>query len=135
MSSQQMSTRDRAVEYFQNLAPGPAKTGEATDTYNDIDDLAYALSRVPMFTPRQVRIIAIGAGFAGISMARAVNTGSIRNATMTVYEKNNNIGGTWYENRYPGYVFIWAAIVFRRLVEIQLKHILNLMLVQRLIFY
>jgi NADPH-dependent 2,4-dienoyl-CoA reductase/sulfur reductase-like enzyme len=99
-----MSARDRAIKYFQSLTPGSAKPGEATEAYKDVDDLAYAISRVPMFTPRPVRIIAIGAGFAGLSMARAVNTGRLQNAAITVYEKNSDVGGTWYENRYPGSV-------------------------------
>lgn len=97
-----MSARDRAITYYQTLTPGPAKPGEATEAYKGVDDLAYALSRVPTFTPRPVRIIAIGAGFAGLSMARAVKTGKIQNASITVYEKNNDVGGTWHENRYPG---------------------------------
>src|SRR5690349_6372956 len=44
---QPMSARDRAIKHFQSLTPGPAKPGEATEAYKDVDDLAYALSRVP----------------------------------------------------------------------------------------
>ncbi|KAH6872091.1 cyclohexanone monooxygenase [Thelonectria olida] len=108
IATQQLSTRDRAVQYFESLAPGPAKSGEATEA-------------VPTFTPRPVRIIAIGAGLAGLSMARAVNVGKIRNAVITVYEKDGDVGGTWYENRYPGcacdipapnYQFSWAPNPF-----------------------
>jgi hypothetical protein len=25
---------------------------------------------------------------------------------LVVYEKNPEVSGTWYENRYPGYVFV-----------------------------
>lgn len=98
------SARDRAIEHFQSLAPGPPRPGEATEAYRDVDELAYALSRVPTFSPRPLRIIAVGAGFSGVSLARAVSTGTLSNIELTVYEKNADIGGTWYENRYPGYV-------------------------------
>ncbi|CZR41710.1 uncharacterized protein FPRO_11300 [Fusarium proliferatum ET1] len=120
-TNQPMSSRDRAIKHFQSLASGPPNPGEGTEAYKDVDELAYALSRVPTFTPRPVRIIAIGAGFAGLSMARAVSTGNIQNASIKVYEKNADVGGTWYENRYPGcacdipapnYQFSWAPNPF-----------------------
>jgi len=98
-----MSTaRDRALRYYQSLAPGPPKPGEATEAYKEVDELAYALSRIPTFTSRPLKIVAIGAGFSGLALARAVHVGKLRNASITVYEKNAGVGGTWYENRYPG---------------------------------
>jgi hypothetical protein len=100
-----MTAAERATEYFQSLAPGEAKLGYATEAYKGRNDLAYALSRVPMGTPRPLRIIAAGAGFGGIGLARAVRVGEIPGATLTVFEKDAGIGGTWYENRYPGYVY------------------------------
>ncbi|KAI1043515.1 hypothetical protein LB505_010168 [Fusarium chuoi] len=63
-TNQPMSARERAIKHFQSLAPGPDQPGEGTETYRNVDELAYALSRVPTFTPRPVRIVAIGAGFA-----------------------------------------------------------------------
>lgn len=92
-----------ATKYFASLEPGPVHPGTATEAYRGVDDLAYALSRVPMLTPRPVKIVAVGAGFGGIALARAVRTGQIPGASLTVYEKNAGIGGTWHENRYPGY--------------------------------
>jgi hypothetical protein len=99
-----LTAKERATAYFQSLAPGEAKLGYATEAYKERDALAYALSRVPMGTPRPLRIIAAGAGFGGVGLARAVRVGEIPDATLTVYEKDAGIGGTWYENRYPGYV-------------------------------
>lgn len=104
MAAHASTARDRAIQYYQGLAPGLAKPGEATEAYKDVDELAYALSRVPAFTSRPLKIIAIGAGFSGLALARAVHVGKLPNASITVYEKNAGVGGTWYENRYPGYV-------------------------------
>ena len=103
MSTDNSTARSRALQYFQTLSPGPAKPGEATDAYKDVDDLAYALSRAPTFTSRPLKIIAIGAGFSGLALARAIHVGKLPNASITVYEKNAGVGGTWYENRYRGY--------------------------------
>ncbi|KAG8158662.1 hypothetical protein KVR01_011784 [Diaporthe batatas] len=48
-----------------------------------------------------VRIIHVGAGAAGLLTAfKAQKT--LRNFSLVCYEKNAGIGGTWYENRYPG---------------------------------
>ncbi|KAH8805119.1 hypothetical protein F5884DRAFT_735997 [Xylogone sp. PMI_703] len=107
----------KATEYFQSLRPDPPAPGAATEPYKERDALAYALSRVPMLTRRPIKIITAGAGFGGISLARAVNVGQLPGATLTVYEKDAGIGGTWWENRYPGcacdvpahiYQFSWA---------------------------
>ena len=44
-------------------------------------------------------VVVIGAGFAGICAAVRLKEMGI---PFTVLEKNDNIGGTWWENRYPG---------------------------------
>lgn len=50
---------------------------------------------------RPLRIIVMGAGISGI-LATIRLTQRITNLDLCVYEKNADIGGTWYENRYPG---------------------------------
>jgi 4-hydroxyacetophenone monooxygenase len=44
-------------------------------------------------------VLIIGAGFSGIGMAIALDQAGIR---YTIVEKNNDVGGTWLENQYPG---------------------------------
>ena len=56
---------------------------------------------VPLGTTRHVRIITIGAGASGINMIHTLRT-SLSNYSHVVYEKNPQVGGTWYESRYPG---------------------------------
>lgn len=41
----------------------------------------------------------IGAGMGGLSAAQQLKQAGI---PYTIIEKNNGVGGTWYENRYPG---------------------------------
>lgn len=50
---------------------------------------------------RPMRVIVIGAGFSGIYCGVRIPE-RLRNVELTIYEKNAGVGGTWYENRYPG---------------------------------
>ncbi|TKA22440.1 putative sterigmatocystin biosynthesis monooxygenase stcW [Salinomyces thailandicus] len=50
---------------------------------------------------RRLRVLTIGAGVSGILMAYRIQK-DCGNVEHVVYEKNEDIGGTWLENRYPG---------------------------------
>ena|SRR5271170_2321898 len=47
------------------------------------------------------QVICIGAGINGIITAIRFPQ-KIRNLSLVVYEKNADVGGTWFENTYPG---------------------------------
>ena len=51
---------------------------------------------------RKIKIITIGAGFSGILLAYQIQK-HCQNVENVIYEKNADLGGTWLENRYPGY--------------------------------
>ena len=55
----------------------------------------------PIHAPRHVRIICIGAGASGLLMAYKLQR-HFSNFSLVVYEKNSEVSGTWFENRYPG---------------------------------
>lgn len=57
----------------------------------------------PIHDERRVRIVCIGAGLSGLCLAYKLQR-SFQNFDLTLYEKNESIGGVWFENRYPGYV-------------------------------
>lgn len=59
---------------------------------------------LPIHTPRRLRIICIGAGYAGLMLAYKIKY-QMKMADvidLCIYEKNHDVGGTWLENRYPG---------------------------------
>jgi cation diffusion facilitator CzcD-associated flavoprotein CzcO len=62
-----------------------------------------ALKRLtgPIHTERHVKVICVGAGASGLLMAYKLQR-HFTNFSLTVYEKNPAVAGTWYENRYPG---------------------------------
>ncbi|EIT79307.1 hypothetical protein AO1008_10377 [Aspergillus oryzae 100-8] len=55
----------------------------------------------PILANRMMRVICIGAGPSGLYLAYRLET-SFTGYMLEVYEKNEYIGGTWFENRYPG---------------------------------
>ncbi|CRL30896.1 Flavin-containing monooxygenase-like [Penicillium camemberti] len=68
------------------------------------------------FLARPMKIVVIGAGISGIQFAHDT-TKSLTSLDLEIYDRNPSLGGTWYENRYPGctcdvpsqtYQFNWA---------------------------
>lgn len=55
----------------------------------------------PMCSPEPIRIIHIGMGASGLLAAHKARR-MLQNYELVCYEKNEVIGGTWFENRYPG---------------------------------
>jgi hypothetical protein len=58
----------------------------------------YSVTELPLGTPRQLRVITIGAGAAGLNMARHIEI-HMENVDHLIYEKNPEVGGTWFENK------------------------------------
>ncbi|KAM3417956.1 hypothetical protein BST61_g6168 [Cercospora zeina] len=69
---------------------------------------------------RRIKVICAGAGASGICLAKYIQDDA-ENVDLVIYEKNEDIGGTWLENRYPGvacdipsviYQYIWNPEVW-----------------------
>lgn len=59
----------------------------------------------PIFTRRKLRVVCIGAGLSGLTLAHKIKNEYAlgeKDVDFTIYERNNDIGGTWLENVYPG---------------------------------
>jgi 4-hydroxyacetophenone monooxygenase len=59
----------------------------------------YVRGLPPVEAPEGFSVLVIGAGMGGINMAVQLLHAGI---DFTVVEKNPGVGGTWFENRYPG---------------------------------
>lgn len=67
----------------------------------DADDSLY--SDNPAFQPRRLRVVCVGAGFSGLTLAYKIqHDPTFSFIDLTIYEANEDIGGTWYTNVYPG---------------------------------
>jgi 4-hydroxyacetophenone monooxygenase len=56
-------------------------------------------SKPPPSVLAKFKVVVIGAGFSGLDMAAKLKEAAI---DFVVIEKNDEVGGTWYENSYPG---------------------------------
>ncbi|KAF2139226.1 uncharacterized protein K452DRAFT_275341 [Aplosporella prunicola CBS 121167] len=63
-----------------------------------------SLLEQPLHTPRPLKIICVGAGYSGLTLAHKIKHEHKLSdiLDLTIYEKNSDVGGTWFENRYPG---------------------------------
>jgi len=66
--------------------------------------------------PKPIRIITIGTGISGIAFTYKAS--KMENVDFTIYEKNPDVGGTWWESNYPGcscdvpahcYTYTWVG--------------------------
>ncbi|KAL2837567.1 hypothetical protein BJY01DRAFT_251389 [Aspergillus pseudoustus] len=65
---------------------------------------------------RPMKVIVIGAGISGI-LAAIRFPQRIPNLDLVVYDKNPEVGGTWFENRYPGVACDVPAHVYQASFE------------------
>ena len=70
----------------------------------------------PIFTRRKLRIVCIGAGLSGITLAHKIKHEfkASDDVDFTIYERNHDVGGTWLENTYPGaawYATYWSPSI------------------------
>lgn len=79
--------------------------------------MAYQIPDSRLGEPKHLRIITIGAGAAGLNLAYQLDR-QMEEIDHVIYEKNPEVGGTWYENSYPGcacdipshnYQFTWES--------------------------
>lgn len=80
-----------------NSVTTPVTTSHMDGAQPDV----YRVRETPLGTAKHIRIVGIGAGASGLNMIRTLRL-DLTNYEVTVYEKNAEVGGTWYENRYPG---------------------------------
>lgn len=65
------------------------------------DAPTYTIKEMPLGSTKHIRIVGIGAGPSGINMTRRLRL-RLSDYEHVIYEKNSDVGGSWYESRYPG---------------------------------
>lgn len=73
---------------------GPTENGAVESPQSIVKD-------APVENFRPMKVVVIGAGFSGIYCGVRIPQ-RLRNVELCIYEKNPDVGGSWYENRYPG---------------------------------
>ena len=78
-----------------------AKQGAESGAGGAPSSPAYQIREQPLGSGKPIRIVGIGAGASGLNMIRTLRL-NLSEYDLTIYEKNGDVGGTWFENRYPG---------------------------------
>ena len=58
-----------------------------------------------------MKIACIGAGASGLCFAYKLQR-SFEDFTLTIFERNDSVGGVWVTNRYPGFVVLFFFLSF-----------------------
>lgn len=87
------------LKQFSSQLPLSGETSQ--HTVRDEDKGPYVVREEPLGAPRHLRIVCVGAGASGINLIRTFRQ-RLTDYELVVYEKNPKVGGTWFENRYPG---------------------------------
>ncbi|TIA64505.1 steroid monooxygenase [Aureobasidium pullulans] len=122
-----MATPYQMPEAISTRVPGcevlPKTTTRNDDQLFNLDAKhdTYEILEIPSRSKRPLKVITIGAGISAINFAHEVSTSDL-DIELICYEKNPEIGGTWFENRYPGcacdipsvnYQYSWAPAVWK----------------------
>lgn len=91
------------------------------------DNGGYTIPERPLGTRRQIRILVIGFGASAINISRVFGLPPDNNIEVQCYDKNPELGGTWYENTYPGCACDIVRIPFSSVIQmLELRHGLSL---------
>ncbi|KAK1997676.1 4-hydroxyacetophenone monooxygenase [Colletotrichum falcatum] len=85
----------------QQTPIGPAVETLLTPPKSIYDDRPIKLVDRYIDEPRELRVAVVGAGLSGV-LAGILLPAKVPGIKLTVYEKNADVGGTWFENIYPG---------------------------------
>jgi hypothetical protein len=95
----------RKLQINQTLSQDKTELNLPTET-------PYTILEEPNRVGKKIRVIAIGAGASALNFAHDVDTNPL-NIDLVLYEKNPEIGGTWFENRYPGCACDIPSVVYQ----------------------
>ena len=98
------------------MAPSATSNGDQSFIYPQIDEIPTSndfylnnpdpgndveISEQLFGAKRKLRVVVLGCGMSGINFFKVAED-KASNLEIRCYEKNEDIGGTWLENRYPG---------------------------------
>lgn len=77
---------------------------DSTASNSPLQTNPVSVKEKPALSRRKLKIICVGAGYSGLTLAYKIehecNWKDV--IDLQIYEKNENVGGTWFENTYPG---------------------------------
>lgn len=92
------------VDGVSNNTPDPTVHAGNPQHLKEVD---IDLKDLPAYTSRKLRVVTIGAGYSGLTLAHKFqhqHSDLGDNVDHTIYEARSELGGTWLVNTYPGVV-------------------------------
>lgn len=89
------------IETFGELPARPDLHLTTTELQEPESSTTYTVQEKPLGSTQPIRIVGIGAGASGLNLIRTLQL-NLTDFEVVVYEKNADVGGTWFENLYPG---------------------------------
>ncbi|CZR68740.1 related to monooxigenase [Phialocephala subalpina] len=83
------------------LPERPIPVSEPATSAKETPKSQFQLEDHPIDSERSIRVAVIGAGIAGVT-AGILLPAKVPSISLQIFEKNPDVGGTWYENIYPG---------------------------------
>lgn len=84
-------------------------------------DTGYRVTEERLGVPRHIRVVMVGGGASGLNMARHMEL-HMENYELMIYEKNSDVGGTWFENRYATREPGCAGSLTSQIPRLRLRH-------------
>ncbi|KAK2672805.1 FAD/NAD(P)-binding domain superfamily [Fusarium oxysporum f. sp. vasinfectum] len=81
--------------------PTVDKVGDGSTAHANAVHETFTCKDAPVENQRPLKVRVIGAGYSGVYLGIRIPQ-RLRNIDLKIYEKNEGVGGTWWENRYPG---------------------------------
>ncbi|KAJ5643533.1 uncharacterized protein N7484_006040 [Penicillium longicatenatum] len=99
-----LSQKSETFNHPLSFTPAPSVTANASNklTANEHEGkIKFALEEHPVDKVRPIKVGIIGAGLTGIT-AGVLLPAKLPGLDLRIYDKNRDVGGTWFENTYPG---------------------------------
>lgn len=81
------------------VPPRPQESSIPKSKQASIVRPSYEIREEPIHSRRPLRIVCLGAGYSGVLMGIIYDQRMQgRKIDLTIYERNETLGGTWYEN-------------------------------------
>ena len=75
-------------------------SNEYTESAPKADNSRYVIPDTYLGEQRPIKVLVIGFGAAGINLVHKLGQTQGQRINIQCYEKNPEVGGTWYENRF-----------------------------------
>lgn len=83
--------------------------------WETVNENGYKITEELYGTEKPIRVVAIGAGASGINLAKFLPE-QVNNLTLKIYDKNAEVGGTWFENTFVPHRFsVWERLTHNTL--------------------